>query len=173
MMEEEVLRDNRRAHSARWRGCSRDYRVAKKRGANRLGFYVVIAVQSSILPGLARVQTGLMNLPSPSASGIAKSQADHARMKIGDLLSRLVLLAVLACNALVLWPELSVSRVDLNDNVAHFALVERMTLPDVNPLDSWSPEWSFGYPMLRVYQSLSHGMVAAVYFLLGKTVPLL
>lgn len=93
-----------------------------------------------------------------------------------EWLCRVLLLAVLACNAVGLWPELAVSRVDLNDNVSHFAMVERMVQAaehGEDPLDCWSPEWSFGYPMLRVYQTLPHGMVAAAYFLLGKTVPLM
>ena len=93
-----------------------------------------------------------------------------------EWLCRVLLLAVLACNAVGLWPELAVSRVDLNDNVSHFAMVERMVQAaerGENPLDCWSPEWSFGYPMLRVYQTLPHAMVAVAYFLLGKTVPLM
>jgi hypothetical protein len=97
-------------------------------------------------------------------------------MKNAEWMSRVVLLAVLACNAVGLRPDLTVSRVDLNDNVSHFAMVERMVQAverGENPLDCWSPEWSFGFPMLRVYQTLPHGIVAALYFLLGKTVPLM
>src|SRR5947199_2369445 len=90
-----------------------------------------------------------------------------------EWLCRFVLLGVILCNALGLWPDLAASRVDLNDNVSHFAMVERMAQPGTNPLDAWSPEWSFGYPMLRVYQTLPHGIVAALYYLLGKTVPLM
>src|SRR5262249_30879600 len=42
-----------------------------------------------------------------------------------------------------------------------------------NPLDFWSPEWSLGYPVLRTYQPLAHMLVAAVYFALAKTIPLM
>src|SRR3954451_7303502 len=90
--------------------------------------------------------------------------------------ARVLLLAVLIVNAAGLWPDLSVSRVDLNDNVSHFAMVERMVQAvehGDNPLDCWSPEWSFGYPMLRVYQTLPHAMTALTYFALGKTVALM
>jgi hypothetical protein len=93
-----------------------------------------------------------------------------------DWLARAVLIAVLIVNAAGLRPELSVSRVDLNDNVSHFTMVERMVQAverGENPLDCWSPEWSFGYPMLRVYQTLPHAMTALAYFALGKTVSLM
>ena len=69
----------------------------------------------------------------------------------------LVLAAILIVNAAALWPELSISRVDLNDNVMHFALVDRMVQAiqnGENPIDFWSPEWSLGYPVLRTYQPL-------------------
>jgi len=87
-----------------------------------------------------------------------------------------LLLAVLVANAAALWPEISISRVDLNDNVFHFTLVERIVQAverGENPLDCWSPEWSLGYPVLRTYQPLSHALVALVYFALGKSVGLM
>ena len=87
-----------------------------------------------------------------------------------------LLLAVLVVNAVGLWPELSISRVDLNDNVLHFTLVERIVQAverGENPLDCWSPEWSLGYPVLRTYQPLAHALVALVYFALGKSVGLM
>jgi len=65
--------------------------------------------------------------------------------------------------AVGLWPELSISRIDRTAQT-----IER----GGNPLDTWSPEWVFGFPMLRVYQPLAHLLVAVVYFALGKTVSL-
>ncbi|MCU1238695.1 MAG: hypothetical protein JWP63_6662 [Candidatus Solibacter sp.] len=87
-----------------------------------------------------------------------------------------VLFAVVAASTAGMWPDLAASRVDLNDNVSHFAMIERIV--DAvehggNPLDAWSPEWTFGFPMLRDYQTLAHLLVAAVYFALGKTVSLM
>src|SRR5690242_6847666 len=87
-----------------------------------------------------------------------------------------ILCAIVIVGAAGLWPELSIARVDLNDNVSHFALIERIvqTLErGGNPLDTWSPEWTFGFPMLRVYQPLAHLLVAGIYFALGKTVALM
>ncbi len=92
------------------------------------------------------------------------------------LLAGLLLLAVVAANMLALRPELAISRVDLNDNVFHFTLVERIVQAvghGENPLDCWSPEWSFGYPVLRTYQPLAHLLVAFAYFALGKSVSLM
>jgi len=86
-----------------------------------------------------------------------------------------IVLLVLGVNAIGLWPELSVGRADLNDNVFHLTLIERMTHVierHGNPLDFWSPEWSFGYPVMRTYQPLAHLLVVSVYFFLGKTVAL-
>ena len=87
-----------------------------------------------------------------------------------------ILFAIVGLSAGFVWPELSISRVDLNDNVVHYALVERIvqTLErGGNPLDTWSPEWTLGFPLLRLYQPLAHLLTAAVYFLLGKSVSLM
>src|SRR5436190_17482039 len=93
---------------------------------------------------------------------------------------RMVSIALLSCvlliNASALWPETSISRLDLNDNVFHYTLIERIVQAaqsGENPLDCWSAEWSLGFPVLRVYQPLAHLLVAAAYFALGKTVGLL
>jgi hypothetical protein len=92
------------------------------------------------------------------------------------LVTGLLLLALLVASAAALSPELSITRADLNDNVFHFTLVERMVQAmerGENPLDCWSPEWEFGYPVLRTYQPLAHVLVALVYFALGKSVGLM
>src|SRR4051812_39686477 len=87
-----------------------------------------------------------------------------------------LLSCVLLVNAFALWPETSISRVDLNDNVFHYTLIERIVQAvqsGENPLDCWSAEWSLGYPVLRVYQPLAHLTVAGLYFALGKSVSLM
>src|SRR5947209_5308907 len=92
------------------------------------------------------------------------------------LLARAIVILVLLVNAAVLWPEISISRVDLNDNVFHYTLIERIVntvQAGGNPLDCWSPEWSLGFPVLRTYQPLAHLLVAGIYFALGKTVSLM
>ncbi len=92
------------------------------------------------------------------------------------LLALAILLAVLIVNAAGLWPEISISRIDLNDNVFHFTLVERMVQAiqnGENPLDCWSPEWTLGYPVLRTYQPLAHLLVALAYLALRKSAGLM
>src|SRR5262249_14883143 len=42
-----------------------------------------------------------------------------------------------------------------------------------NPLDCWVSEWTLGYPVFRTYQILGHLSITVLYFLLGKTVPVL
>ncbi|HLK62042.1 MAG TPA: hypothetical protein VKU19_01285 [Bryobacteraceae bacterium] len=87
-----------------------------------------------------------------------------------------VLAAILLLNGLMLSPELVISRVDLNDNVFHFTLIERMAdalSHGENPLDCWSGEWSLGYPVLRTYQPLAHLMVLGGWLASGKSVSLM
>ena len=66
------------------------------------------------------------------------------------------LLAVtLALNAAALRPELSIGRLDLNDNILHLTIVERMVQAierGENPLDCWVSEWT---PRVSAYQGLS------------------
>lgn len=93
-----------------------------------------------------------------------------------SLLVSVVLGLVVLASAIGMWPDLAASRVDLNDNVSHFAMIERIVQTverGGNPLDTWSPEWTFGFPMLRVYQLLAHLLVAALYFVFGKTLSLM
>lgn len=87
-----------------------------------------------------------------------------------------VLAAVLVAGAAGLAPELTVSRVDLNDNVFHLGLIEGMAQAierHQNPFDWWAPDWVMGYPVLRTYQPLAHAIVVLIYFALGKTVSLM
>lgn len=87
-----------------------------------------------------------------------------------------LLAAVLTANAVGLAPELTISRVDLNDNVMHYPLIAGMVQAierGDNPFDWWAPEWSLGYPVLRTYQPLGHAIVASAYFALFKSVSLM
>ena len=82
---------------------------------------------------------------------------------------------IVLLNAWALRADLRSGGVDLNDNVSHFRIIAGMVTAiehGGNPLDFWSPEWSFGFPLIRLYQPLAHLMVVAAYFLLGKSVSL-
>src|SRR5271156_4255981 len=98
------------------------------------------------------------------------------KLRREQLLPLSLLLLALTFNAVGLLPELTITRVDLNDNVLHFPLIEGMVdtiSHGRNPVDWWAPEWSLGYPVLRTYQPLAHALVALVYFALFKSVSLM
>lgn len=87
----------------------------------------------------------------------------------------LLLLAIVS-NGAALWPELSFGHIDLNDNVFHLSLIQRMNQAisaGGNPLDCWSTEWAFGYPVTRTYQPLAHWIVVALFRAAGGWVPIL
>src|ERR1700685_3802207 len=95
------------------------------------------------------------------------------RVSKEGMVALLLLASVLAANAVGLAPELTISRVDLNDNAMHFPLVQGMVQAierGANPFDWWAPEWSLGYPVLRTYQPLAHALSAGLYFALFKSV---
>jgi hypothetical protein len=87
----------------------------------------------------------------------------------------LVLLLALGCNVWLLWPQLSIGRIDLNDGVFHLALAERVIEAagrgEESVLDFWVSEWTLGYPVPRTYQMLGHLVVAGLHQMLGGAVP--
>jgi hypothetical protein len=98
-----------------------------------------------------------------------KSAEREKRLSLG------ILFAVVAVQAVALLPELSPTVVRQSDATSHFTMIEGMVdavSHGGNPLDFWSPETSFGYPIVRTYQILAHGMVTLAYFALGKSVAL-
>jgi uncharacterized membrane protein len=89
--------------------------------------------------------------------------------------ARAIVTVVVALGATVLAPEISIGRVDLNDSVFHFGVIDRLAqrVRDGQPvLDFWMPEWSFGYPVVRTYQPLGHWLVVAVHFAAAQQFPL-
>src|SRR5215212_4914146 len=88
--------------------------------------------------------------------------------------ARAIVILALAANAVALAPELEIARVDLNDSVFHFTIIDRLVqrLGDRQPaLEFWMPEWSFGYPVLRDYQPLAHWMAALAHFVTLRHFP--
>jgi hypothetical protein len=91
-------------------------------------------------------------------------------------LSLAILLFAVLAQAVALWPEIYTAGGRSNDAVNHYTMIRQIvdTIEQGgNPLDFWSPEISLGVPMVRTYQPLAHFLVVAVYFLLGKSVPLM
>jgi hypothetical protein len=69
-------------------------------------------------------------------------------------------------NLFCLYPELSISRWSLNDDVLHFAAAHRMSqalTSGENPVDAWLGVCCMGYPFWRYYQPVPH-LVTAVAF---------
>src|SRR5438067_13607398 len=90
--------------------------------------------------------------------------------------SHLVLAAVLLVSAIGLWPDIAITRFDVNDNISHFAMLDSMVRTieqGGNPIDFWAPEVAFGSAVFRTYQPLAHGLVALLYFAFVKAVPLI
>jgi uncharacterized membrane protein len=89
--------------------------------------------------------------------------------------ARAIVAAVVIANAAALAPELEIGRVNLNDNVFHYTIIDRLVQrlgAGEAPLEFWMPEWSFGYPVLRGYQPLGHWLAASAHFATFRQFPL-
>ncbi len=89
--------------------------------------------------------------------------------------ARAIVTLVVIGNAVALAPELELGRVDLNDAVFHFTILDRLVqrIAAFAPaLEFWMPEWSFGYPVLRGYQPLGHWLAASLHFATFRQFPL-
>lgn len=84
--------------------------------------------------------------------------------------ARAIVALVVIVNAAALAPELEIGRVNLNDNVFHYTILDRLVRQPA--LEFWMPEWSFGYPVLRGYQPLGHWLAATVHFATFRQFPL-
>lgn len=84
--------------------------------------------------------------------------------------ARALVALVVIVNAAALAPELDIGRVNLNDTVFHFTILDRLV--QAPALEFWMPEWSFGYPVLRGYQPLGHWLAASVHFATFQQFPL-
>jgi hypothetical protein len=91
-------------------------------------------------------------------------------MRMTRGLARAIVVLVVIANAVALVAELEIGRVNLNDNVFHFTILDRLVQQPA--LELWMPEWSFGYPVLRGYQPLGHWLAAAAHWLTFRQFPL-
>jgi hypothetical protein len=78
----------------------------------------------------------------------------------------LVLLGLaLVVNAILLWPEIRIERVPVNDLSFHIAASQRLANSLVTGdsfLDPWMSQWALGYPLWHFYQPIPH-MVAGLW----------
>ena len=78
--------------------------------------------------------------------------------------------------AIALLPEVTVAIPSLNDDAAHYSLIQnasRAIDAGKNPFDHWAPDLEFGFPQFAYYQHLPHLFVVAVHRLLLRQVELL
>ena len=71
----------------------------------------------------------------------------------------------LIANAILLWPEIRIERVPVNDLSFHIAASQRLTqslFTGDSFLDPWMSQWALGYPLWHFYQPLPH-MVAGLW----------
>jgi hypothetical protein len=78
--------------------------------------------------------------------------------------------------AVALLPEVTVAVPSLNDDAAHYSLIQnasRAVDAGKNPVDHWAPDLEFGFPQFAYYQHLPHLLVVALHRLLLRQVDLL
>ena len=71
----------------------------------------------------------------------------------------------LIVNAILLWPEIRIERVPVNDLSFHIAASQRLAnslITGDSFLDPWMSQWALGYPLWHFYQPLPH-MVAGLW----------
>ncbi|HEV2170580.1 MAG TPA: hypothetical protein VGR40_06515, partial [Candidatus Binatus sp.] len=71
-------------------------------------------------------------------------------------------------NAILLWPEIRIERVPVNDLSFHIAASQRLTqslFTGDSFLDPWMSQWALGFPLWHFYQPLPH-MVAGLWLAL-------
>jgi hypothetical protein len=92
---------------------------------------------------------------------------DSARLRAESSGLILVALAMIV-NAVLLWPEIRIERVPVNDLSFHIAASQRLanslTTGD-SFLDPWMSQWALGYPLWHFYQPLPH-MVAGLWLII-------
>ncbi|MGH7926131.1 MAG: hypothetical protein ACREQH_16230 [Candidatus Binatus sp.] len=73
----------------------------------------------------------------------------------------------LLVNAILLWPEIRIERVPVNDLSFHIAAAQRLANSLVSGdsfLDPWMSQWAAGFPLWHFYQPLPH-MVAGLWLM--------
>src|SRR5580692_6249512 len=88
--------------------------------------------------------------------------SDRLRAEAGGLI---LLALALIVNAVLLWPELRIERVPVNDLSFHIAASQRLAnslSTGDSLLDPWVSQWALGFPLWHFYQPLPH-MIAGLW----------
>src|SRR5258708_35828773 len=79
----------------------------------------------------------------------------------------------LRVNAILLWREIRIERVPVNDLTFHIAASQRLAdslVTGFSFLDPWMSQWALGYPLWHFYQPLPH-MVAGLWLAITSHLP--
>ena len=122
---------------------------------------------------------GAMHTVTQAHHNRSRDPAEAVCDSPGEWTSVVLLFLVLipiALTAIALFREVSLPVPSLNDDAAHFLLVQRASealAAGENPFDHWAPELELGFPQFFYYQHLPHLAVVLLHRLLLKRVDLL
>jgi hypothetical protein len=101
---------------------------------------------------------------SPAPVGARFKLPNRTRLK-AEAGGLILLAAALIVNAILLWPEVRIERVPVNDLSFHIAASQRLMqslFTGDSFLDPWVSQWALGFPLWHFYQPLPH-MVAGLW----------
>src|SRR5258708_5848835 len=117
------------------------------------------------MPATAKPKTRIEE-PPPVPRAVRGGRTIVASARLRTEAGGLLLLGLaLIVNAILLWPEIRIERVPVNDLTFHIAASQRLADSLVTGdsfLDPWMSQWALGYPLWHFYQPLPH-MVAGLW----------
>ena len=116
------------------------------------------------MPAVAKAKTRVEEPPLVTRAVIGWWKVDPATLR-AEAVGLLLLGLAFIVNAVLLWPEIRIERVPVNDLTFHIAASQRLTQSISTGdsfLDPWMSQWALGYPLWHFYQPLPH-MVAGLW----------
>jgi hypothetical protein len=117
------------------------------------------------MPAAAKASPRIEAPPSVPRAAVGRWRIpDSARFR-AEAAGLVLLSLALIVNAILLWPEIRIERVPVNDLSFHIAASQRLAnslITGDSFLDPWMSQWALGYPLWHFYQPLPH-MVAGLW----------
>src|SRR5260370_27091177 len=117
------------------------------------------------MPAAAKAKPRI-EAPTPAPHLVRGWRGIPVTASLGTEAGGLMLLGLaLIVNAVLLWPEIRIERVPVNDLSFHIAASQRLTQSlstGDSFLDPWMSQWALGYPLWHFYHPLPH-MVAGLW----------
>ena len=116
------------------------------------------------MPAAAKAKTRIEAPATPPRAHAARKIFDSAKLRAEAGGLTLLGLALIV-NAVLLWPEIRIERVPVNDLTFHIAASQRLAQSLITGdsfLDPWMSQWALGYPLWHFYQPLPH-MIAGLW----------